>query len=287
MKVQNKSLLNTDEAELLCQFEAHPSLELLSLQMGRDLTVLSKILKRISEKTDALNKVGGRWKLTESGKSLNQATRDYLRSQHSIVNGKYLLRIGTNREFAARIIAANINQFQHHFQDREISISVFEAGTETALLEGRIDLGFDCGRPRSPDVFYKPLIDEEILTLATPRFYLKHRAAFQNGDFSQAPHLLYDRMPPDKYMGHGGRQVKVLLQANDIASVRRMCLQGIGWALLPKYSVQDELDAGLLRPCHPQRYESDRYGVWRLRSRKHLATDFTSACQWLSAIKLA
>jgi DNA-binding transcriptional LysR family regulator len=287
MNVQNKALISTDEAEVLCQFEMYPSLELLSRKMGRDLTVLSKILKRISEKTDALIKVGGRWKLTESGHSLNQATRDYLHSQHSIVNGKYLLRIGTNREFSARVIAPHIKLFQNSFPNREISISVFESGTEAALLEGRIDLGFDCGRPRSPDIFHKSLVDEEVLPVASPSFHLKYRSSFQKRDFSAAPHLLYERMPPDKYMGEMGRQVTVLLQSNDIASIRTMCLEGVGWALLPKYSVQKELDEGLLKPCQAQRYESDRYGVWRLRSRKHLAADFTSACKWLSSIKLA
>lgn len=287
MNIQTKALISTDEAEVLCQFETYPSLEQLSLRMGRDLTVLSKILKRISEKTDALIKVSGRWKLTESGKSLNQATRDYLLSQYSIINGKSLLRVGTNREFAARVIAPNIQQFHQSFPNHEIAIFAFESGTETALLDGRIDLGFDCGRPRSPDVLHKSLVDEEIIAIATPRFCLRHRSSFQKQDFSQAPHLLYDRMPPEKYMGPAGQQVKILSQANDIATIRTMCLQGIGWALLPKYAVQEELDKGALKPCHSERYDSDRYGVWRLRSRKHLSADFTSACKWLSSIKLS
>ncbi len=286
MNVQSKSLLSADEAEVLCHFEMHPSLDLLSLQLGRDLTVLSKILKRISEKTDTLIKVGGRWKLTESGKFLNQATRDYIHSQNSIINGKYLLRIGTNREFSTRVIAPHILTFQHGFENREISISVFESGSEEALLDGRIDLAFDCGRPHSPDIFHKSLLNEEIVTVATPQFYLQHRSSFQKEDFSQAPHLLYDRMPPDKYLGLAGLQVKVLLQANDIASIRTICLQGIGWALLPKYSVQEELKAGSLVLCHGKKYESERYGVWRLRSRKHLTTDFESAGRWLSSINL-
>ena len=286
MNIQNKSLLSADEAEVLCHFEMYASLELLSLKLGRDLTVLSKIWKRISEKADTLVKAGGRWKLTESGKLLNQATRDYIHSQNSIIKGKYLLRVGTNREFAARVIAPNILQFQQCFPNREIAISVFESGSEAALLDGRVDLGFDCGRPESPDIFHKSFLDEELATVATPGFYLQHRRSFQKGDFSQAPHLLYDRMPPDKYMGQHGRFLKVLLQTNDIASARAMCLQGIGWALLPKYSVQEELNAGSLKLCHPQQYERERYGVWRLRSRKHLITDFTSACNWLSSIKL-
>ena len=286
MSTQTNALITTDEAEILCQFETYPSLELLSQKMGRDLTVLSKILKRISEKTDALIKVSGRWKLTDSGKSLNQATRDYLLSQHSIINGKSLLRVGTNREFAARVIAPNINAFHQNFPNHEMALFAFESGAEAALLDGRVDLAFDCGRPRSPDILHKSLVDEEIIAVATPRFCLHHRSSFQKQDFSQAPHLLYDRMPPEKYMGPAVRQVKILSQSNDIATIRSMCLQGIGWALLPKYTVQEELDAGTLKLCHSTRYASDRYGVWRLRSRKHLSADFTSACKWLSSIKL-
>lgn len=282
----NQSVLTTGEAELLVQFELHPSLERLSKSVGRDITVLSKVFKAISQKADVLTKLNGRWKLSEAGKRMNQITRDYISSQHSILGGRRILRVGTNREFAARIVAPHIQQFQKFFPVQDIALHVYEAGTESALLDGRIEIGFDCGRPQSPEVIFKRIIAEEIFAVAAPDFFKSHRRSFQKNDFSEIPHLLYDRLDPERYIGAVSRASPTAFRSNDIASIRAMCVQGAGWALLPKYAVQDELDSDQLIRCSNVHYAAEKYGVWRLRSRNHLTSEFEAACNWLKAIQL-
>ena len=75
----NYRLTFTDrEAELLLAFETHSSLDALSKKYSRDITVISRTLKRIASKADVLDKIGGRWRLTDLGRRLNQLTQDFI-----------------------------------------------------------------------------------------------------------------------------------------------------------------------------------------------------------------
>ena len=118
--------LTDQEAELLISFEESPGLEVLAARLNRDPTVISKQLKRIASKIPVLDKVGGRWVLSEQGRKFNQLTRDYSLGQQAVLGERPLLRVGTNREFGSRVIARDGGRFQKHFSPAVISLQVYE-----------------------------------------------------------------------------------------------------------------------------------------------------------------
>lgn len=279
--MNQRFLLTDTEAELLLKFEFSSSLEALSSQTGRDITVISRQLKRISEKVDVLTKVSGRWCLTEKGKRLNLATQDFLRVQEGIVSEKYHLRIGTNREFASRFLCINIISLQDYFKNTSLEIRTLEQGTEQALLSGEIDIAFDCGRPHSPEIKYSPIKKEAIIAVATQNFIKLHGKIKKTSEFSQLPHIYCERLKPDRVININWDSSNIVIRTNDIASARAMALEGIGWALLPEYAIRTELKEKLLKPIYDQVFDQEKYGIWRLRTRTHLEKDFTIASQWL------
>lgn len=279
-------LLTDSEAELLLKFEESPSLESLSTRIGRDITVISRQLKRISEKADVLTKVSGRWCLTKKGKRFNQVTLDFLRIQNGVFSEKYYLRIGTNREFASRIVSRNILSLQSWYKNAILEIRTYERGAEAALLSGEIDLAFDCGRPQSPEIKYTHILSESIIAVASPEFAKKFGIKEKTSDLSKVPHIYCERLKPDRVTGMNWDLGNTAFHTNDIATARELALQGVGWALLPEYAILLELRDNLLKPLVNKKFDQEKYGVWFMRSRVHLEKDFLNACEWLRKTSL-
>lgn len=280
-----KHLVFSDsELELLLEFEKNPSIEALSQSLHKDGTVISRQLKRISEKAEVIAKISGRWKLNEAGRRLNQSTRDFICTQNSILHNEKSLRIGTNREFATRIISKNITGIKDLLEAKRLSLNTYEYGIENALLSGEIDLGFDCGRPNSPEIQFKLLHKEEMAVVASQDFIkknLKKKPIIE--DILELPHIYCNRLEVALYIDPNLNAKNICITTNDVATARSICEEGIGWALLPVYTIQSEIRLGLLIIIQPFVYSSEQYGVWKLRSRTQLNKDFSVLENWFRA----
>lgn len=280
-----RMLLSDTDLELLLEFENNSSIDSLSRSIHKDPTVISRQLKRIAEKADVLTKIAGRWTLNESGRRINQATRDFIKIQSSILVKENHIRIGTNREFASRIIAKDIATIKELIGAHSIALNTYEYGIENALLAGEIDLGFDCGRPQSPEIQFKHIQSEELTVVASPDFYINHlKKNILITELIELPHIFCERLNPGELMGIRDSVKNIIFSTNDIASARGACLESCGWAFLPTYAVRQEIDLGLLRIVEPFQYTNEYYGVWKLRSRVHLNEEFLNLTKWFKSL---
>ena len=282
----NPFVLNENDLYLLLCFEGNPSLEQLSKHLGKDPTVISRQLKRISEKSDALVKISGRWALTDVGKQLNNLSRDFLASQNSILQKKRHLRIGTNREFASKILAPAAKELSSKLNVHSLTIKSYGSGIEEALLNGEIDLGFDCGKPRDPDIQYSQVSYEVISAVATPSFLKKYNLTEDSiADLLSAPHIYCDRLDITTIFGNEYTASNVKYFTNDIAAARAFCLASEGWAILPQYAIKEELQKTKLIAVKKLTVKTEKYGVWKLRQRK-LLNEFNYLKSWLEQVDL-
>jgi DNA-binding transcriptional LysR family regulator len=278
--------LSSDECELLVAFESSPSLEKLAAAMGRDISNISRALGRIAGKLPVIEKQRGRWVLTERGRQLNQHTRDAIQYQRSLFQKQAWLRIGTNREFAARILGPHLKTMGDLFPETQFRICAFESGTEKELLDGNIDISIDCERPFSPEVSYKIAVVEPIVIVCSPAFKKANLKAVKDGSFFGLPHLLCDRLSPDRILQKSENKLNVLSSFNDIATTRAACEQGVGWALLPRYTVDLELKTGKLVEIEAVGAGESKYGVWWLRGRRYLAPSAHKLRDWIAGLNL-
>lgn len=275
--------LSSNDAELLVHFESHPSLEKLSLLLGKDSTVISKQLKRISEQGDFLTKVSGRWSLTQTGRDFNRITREYMSAQNLVLEKDIHIRIGSTREFSARILGTSHKELLQALGISSLSFHTFEGGTEEALINGDIDFAMDCGRPYSPEIAFKRVISEPIAAVASKRFSTKLRSVKNYEDLSRHPHVLCTRLHPDRVRKGHFKELVVATQSNDIATTRSLCLSGIGWALLPVYTIKDELQSGKLKVVQNLVFKGEQFGVWYLRDRQSLKKFYLRLIEWMKS----
>lgn len=280
--LRKKFPLSAEEAELLMEFESQPSLTELAKQIGRDHSIVARMLKRVSEKFPVVEKKAGKWTLTDMGRQLNNCTRSAIAQQAAILSAHSILRIGTNREFSSRILAPDFATLQKLFPNTELHINSYEAGSEQALLGGLIDIGIDCDRPYDPEIAYKLVVAEPIVAVASKAFAKKYKTEITKGEYIGLPHLMCERLHPDKILFKSDNQMQVLGRFNDIASTRAACSGGVGWALLPRYAVADELNEGSLIQIDKELFGKSKYGVWWPRRRAYLKDAAESLIEWLS-----
>lgn len=276
-----KFLLNSTEAELLLHFETNPSLGPLADFLGRDPTVISRQLKRISEQGDFLIKSHGRWKLTEAGRKYNQATRDYLLMQNKITTEMLHLRIGSTREFCSRILSPNLDDLKEILEVNSVSLIAHENSTESSLLAGKIDISFDCGKPYSPEIVYRQILAEPISPVISKKLKNEYRNITDFKSLEEYPHILCERLAPDRVSKKPFLTKVISAYTNDIATARSLCLTSQGWALLPIYSIKEEIRLKKLEVINNISFSLEKFGVWYLRSRKSLLPIFKNSVDWL------
>jgi DNA-binding transcriptional LysR family regulator len=274
-------ILDSKDAQLLISFEQNPGLEKLAQVMAKDPTVISRQLKRIAEKGDFLTKISGRWAITGSGKAFNQITKDYILSQNNVLNNKVGLRIGSTREFCSQVLAEKIHELKDELEIDTVSFHSYESGIEAALLGGEIDLGFECGRPYSPDIIYRPILSEPIVAVVSKKEFSKYSDIKKFRELEDFSHILCDRLAPDAISKKIFRLSSVSVKTNDIACARTLCLNGVGWALLPYYTVKEYVKSGKLKVIPNIEFEDEKFGVWCLRNREGVRPYFKKAKDWL------
>lgn len=276
-----KFKLSSTELELLVEFENNSSLESLSKALGKDPTVISRQLKRISEKGDFLIKSSRRWALTESGKKLNQSTKDFLLSQAKISESKLHIKIGSTREFCSKVLAPNIESLKEALGVSSITILSSDGSVEQMLLQGDIDLAFDCGRPYSPEVRYKQVLNEPISPVVSKQSYKAYKSVKRFKDLESFPHILCERLKPDRISNTSFSSQMASAFTNDIAVAKSLCLATESWALLPQYVIQEEIKNKELKILGDISFSFEKFGVWCLRERKAMLPVFKHSTQWL------
>ncbi len=266
---KNRFPLSSSDCELLLELEEALTIEATAQAFRKDASGVSRQLARISEKYPAIEKRNGRWVLTEIGRRLNSQTRDSIRVQTQLAELQSVLRIGTNREFAARVMAPQFMTLVELFPNTKLSLYTFENGTEEALLNGKIDIGIDCDRPSDPQLAYKQLISEPIVAVASKSFLKKYKTIIENHGLYQTPHLACERLYPDKIFSESENENKLNIAAyfNDISTARAACLSGFGWCLLPRYVIKDEVESKQLYIIREKPGGQSKYGIWWSRSR--------------------
>jgi DNA-binding transcriptional LysR family regulator len=276
--------LTSEQCELLVAFESAGSIKDLSRQLRRDESVISRQIKAISEIAPVLEKTEKRWSLTTTGKRLTQWSRDAMESQRQILQTQTTLRIATTREFSAKILIPNLKSL---IGQNEVVFSVLcsDDGVEKELLSGRADIGIDCGRPEDPLVKFKSVLPEPYLVVASPTF-LKRFVLHRKEDLLTTPHLKFNRDPALRLLELKSELSNIAGSFNDISSVRAACVAGLGWATLPRYTVQSELSSGTLKAIQGWDIQPRSFGVWWIRGRPSFDFWVNETVSWLGKQKV-
>jgi LysR family glycine cleavage system transcriptional activator len=280
--------LSSEDCELLLLLDMTGSLAGAAHQLRRDISVISRQVGKMAEKAPVVEKIDGRWQVSQLGRAFANWTRDSIQTQNRLLKGQTKLRIATTREFAARVFAPQISHFLGRSEDLQIEVISSQQGVESLILKGEADLALDCGRPRDPQVKFQRVTPESFSIVAASSFVKKFKVR-GFAELLESPYLQFTRLSAVKLLHLDTDLLKPVALFNDIAAVRAAAVAGAGWSLLPTYAVKLELNSGELVSLEGKTYpsiESESFGVWWLRERRGLEPWVTKMTSWLKTQRL-
>ena len=227
-----------------------------------------------------LEKNQGKWRLSPVGREVTKWTREAAAAQKQILNSRIPLKIASTREFAARILAPRLLELTAGVENTSLSITTSESGVEQLLLSGEADIGFDCGRPEDAGVRFRTVQPESFVVVASPGF-LKEHGIKSHKDLLATPHIQYKRTVTPRVLQLCYEVPHVRAAFNDIAAIREACVAGLGWAVLPAYTVRAEIERSQLKTVPGWKIADEQFGVWWLRGRTSLEPWVERAVKWL------
>lgn len=276
-----KFIIQTDEAEILLQIEKGISLREIGELLMKDVSVISRRLKALSEKTPFLVKGDQKWILTSAGKRFNEWTKRALLEQESLINEKEKITIAMTREFSNLVFCPSVNDWRQNFSN--LNIITTDEGIESLLVKGLADFGFDCGTPYSPQVAFKRGPKEEYALVFNPSLKIKTL-----DDLKKYSFYFFERLDLADLRNLLGLEFLLPeMTFNDLASLRSSLVHGDGWSVVPKYTVAKELKEGKLKSL-PQRVplSKNSFGLWWNRENPPPEKVRSVAHEWLLKQKL-
>jgi DNA-binding transcriptional LysR family regulator len=197
-----------------------------------------------------------------------------------------VLRVTTASSFAEAQLTAALVDFQRLHSQVEVMLSVGDHTTD--LVAERVDLAVRITNQLDPAMITRPLARCRSVLCAAPGYLAQHGLPRTAQQLHQHHFIAHAFGIGKQYrLTRGGQTVTVPVewrfQTNETAVVRRAVLSGAGIALLPTYSVGDDLRAGHLMQLLPD-HEPEVLGVHAIYlSRQHqplalrLLVDFLAA----------
>jgi LysR family transcriptional regulator, regulator for metE and metH len=181
---------------------------------------------------------------------LNQVEEELTRTRESQSGS---LRISTECYTCYHWLPKVLKEYHRRFPGVDVQI-VLEATHHPvrALLNGKLDLAIISNALRDKRIEIEPLFQDEVVAVLNPEHPLTKRSYLSAGDFVNQHLFLY--IPPKEselfrtlFLPAGVKPAKVsVVQLTE--AILEMVKAGLGVAVMARWAVQDQIDAGLLVP---------------------------------------
>jgi len=259
--------------------------------LERDETVILRRIQKLSQTSDLLEKVSGKWRVSPSGQKVALWAQEAQDSQRRALESRATLRIGAPASFIERIITPDLEKPLFRALAAEYSLEFLcpAIGLETALLKGDLDLVFTCHRPFDPQIRFKRLAHEDWCVVAAPSIAksILGKATRQESisRLLTLPYVRHRDLVPEEMLGLAKDSVNTRFTFDLLASVRSAAVHGFGWTLLPRGSIDEELKNGKLVELGTDlqlKLKRDFLGVWWRKDRQEVSRFSALIGAWLS-----
>ena len=180
--------------------------------------------------------------------------------------------LGATVEFGSNVLIRKIRPLLESHPELRIDFH-FSHDLTQPLLRDEIDLAVDCRPHPNPAVERIALFREKFVVVASPRF-LKSHPVVTPLDLERLPVLSLDKE------GHWWKNMlhavphetrpafRRVIAINHIRGMINAAVEGLGIALMPKFTILDELSRGTLLPLFPRlKLLEDRFCIYQKRAR--------------------
>lgn len=254
--MKNRFPLHTLEFELLIAFMEGQSVQAAARALGKDPTVVSRMIQGIQERFPLFEKRDKKWRLADLGVSMAELAKAQASESARRLNERRTLTIATTPEFAMRMLP---RFFTKNHPSIRYEVMASHSSVEGILLKGWADVGIECGRPQSPLIRFKQ-VAPETLVIAYPEKW----GGMDADALLSRPYLEFTRLPAHEILGLSENLPETYFRSNSVGFLRELVRKGLGWTIVPRYSV---LPGERLRTFPIRSPRPEKFGVWWSRQK--------------------
>lgn len=233
-------------------------------KLGYTQSTVTFQIKQLEEELalKLFEKIGRRMELTQAGKDIMPYIDMILQGEEQIGNyGKSLSEISGSLKLAIpdSILIYNMQPFMqaftHEAPNVQLIVNSIQSGEiNQSVADGTADIGINCEKDSYPDsVIHKKLGKYKVVLVASPfanNNLLDFITPHQRKPFSlicNEPDGFY-QLDIDKYLCEKDILLNPPMKVQSIEAVKRCVMNNLGIAVVPTYSIGEELKNGSLMP---------------------------------------
>ena len=240
-------------------------------------------------------KIGRKMELTQAGKDILPYIDTVLQGIEQINNyGKNLsdikgsLKLAIPDSILIYTMQPFIQKFLHEAPNVQLVINSIQSGEiNQSVLDGMADIGINCEKASYPDTIihkktgtYKallvaaPFVNSELLDFITPHQRKPLSLICNEPDG-------YYQLEMDKYLEEKDIILNPYMKVQSIEAVKRCVMNNLGIAVVPSYSVVEELKNGSLMPVKTEIDEKIYHGIYIYNKNKWISPQMELALRLL------
>jgi len=233
-------------------------------KLGYTQSTVTFQIKQLEEELalKLFEKIGRRMELTQAGKDIMPYIDMILQSAEQISNyGKSLSEISGSLKLAIpdSILIYNMQPFMqaftHEAPNVQLIVNSIQSGEiNPSIADGTADIGINCEKDSYPDsVVHKKLGKYKAVLVASP-FANNNLLDFITPHQRKPISLIcnepdgYYQLDMDKYLSEKDILLNPPMKVQSIEAVKRCVMNNLGIAVVPTYSIGEELKNGSLMP---------------------------------------
>jgi DNA-binding transcriptional LysR family regulator len=240
-------------------------------KLGRSKALMSKYVRELEDELGILllNRTTRQFSLTEAGQLYYHSANDILkrvadmqdsvREAGSGLHGK--LRISAPRSLTDIEIGLPIVEFAAEYPQLTLDVNLDDRMVD--LIEDGYDVAIRIARLADSGLIARKLADFRLLLVASPQFIKQHGAPAQPRDLLAYPAICDTNWRGRNnwvFIDHAGAEVTVtvtpVIEVNSPEVAKRAALASLGIAMVPEFSVEDEIRGGKLVSILEDRFPS-------------------------------
>lgn len=270
--------ISPDDCLILRAFKEASSLREAAKLLNCDPAGLQRKTQRISEDYGFLQKIEGRWGLTQDGLLMVGWLEESIAAQRKVLHGQSTIRIASTMWLVEQFIIPHLFLLDHK---AKISISTPHGDIENHLITGACDFVIVCHPPEDPAIAHKQLFKEEWLVVIPAKWKSKGQVITIES-LAQKPFIRHEQMNPDIF-NLKDLSAQTVLTVDSLIGVRSAVMNGLGWSVVPKILVHDLLKEKKILSIEHEIEMDRKMCVWWLRRRTDSKKLSSQICHFLQA----
>lgn len=242
-------------------------------KLGYTQSTVTFQIKQLEEELSLklFEKIGRRMELTQAGKDIMPYIDMILQGAEQIGNyGKSLSEISGSLKLAIpdSILIYNMQPFMqaftHEAPNVQLVVNSIQSGEiNPSIADGTADIGINCEKDSYPDsVIHKKLGKYKAVLVASP-FANSNLLDFITPHQRKPISLIYNepdgyyQLDMDKYLSEKDILLNPPMKVQSIEAVKRCVMNNLGIAVVPTYSIGEELKNGSLMPIRTELDEKE------------------------------